>query len=42
MTMRCRIGGPEVAFVSLALLAQRARQGKGHGIAGQAWDTKLG
>jgi len=29
-----------MAFVALALLAQRAGQGKGRGIADKAWDTK--
>lgn len=39
MTMTCRIGGPDVAFVALALLAQRAGQGKRHAATGKARDT---
>ena len=42
MTMRCRIGGPELAPVALALLAQHPGQGKGRGIAGTEWDRQFG
>jgi hypothetical protein len=40
--MICRIGGPDTAPLALALLAQRAWQGKGRGIAADTWDRKAG
>jgi len=40
--MASRIGGPDMALAALALLAQRAGQGKGRSVATKAWDTQPG
>ena len=40
MTMICRIGVPDTAPLALALLAQRAGQGKGRGARREEWDKR--
>jgi hypothetical protein len=40
--MICRIDGLDTALLALALLAQRAGQGKGRGIVAWSWDAKAG